>query len=222
MLTFAKLIFNVWYPIVVENETIIRISIFIDNRKWLDNIISSVFYLASSIILFQIGIRKIKLKWYGYVYIIIAFTMTFLFKTSINNYLAFILEFIFGIIVPIIYNIKNKTFNRIHINIIYPILINIFTAIFQFLLMYVRDIQIILDDIPTLIKYTLQLDYYIFLLITLLGVVYIMGNLSWWLFGKDLTKLKVEIEKEEKKENPDKNKILKIKERIKELEKTNV
>ena len=219
ILIFFKVVFNVWYPIIVENSIILKIDDFINKYDWIDIVISLMFYLVSSIFLFQIGIKKIRMKWYGYLFVTISFTGIFFFKTFVNNYLAFLLEMSFGVIIPIVYNLKYKTFNNKIKCILYPIIFNIVVMSYQNALLFVRGIKELLSTIPTIIKYTLQLDYYVFLPITLIWEVYFMGNLSWWFFGKDITLLKAELEKEEKKETPNKEKIAKIKERIKTLEK---
>lgn len=221
ILIFFKVVFNVWYPIIVENSIILKIDDFINKYDWIDIVISLMFYLVSSIFLFQIGIKKIRMKWYGYLFVTISFTGIFFFKTFVNNYLAFLLEMSFGVIIPIVYNLKYKTFNNKIKCILYPIIFNIVISLYQSTLMFVRNINELLSTSSAIIKYTLQMDYYVFLLITLIWEVFFMGNLGWWFFGKDITVLKAELEKEEKKKEPNEKKVLKLKERIDKLEKHN-
>lgn len=221
ILVFAKVCFNVYYPIVVDNKFFIKFCNLAEENFWLDISISLIFYLINSILLFQIGIKKIKMKWYGYLFIVVVFTGTFFFKTFVNNYLAFLLELTFGVIIPIIYNLKYKTFNNKIKCILYPIIFNIVISLYQSTLMFVRNINELLSTSSAIIKYTLQMDYYVFLLITLIWEVFFMGNLGWWFFGKDITVLKAELEKEEKKKEPNEKKVLKLKERIDKLEKHN-
>ena len=219
ILIFFKVCFGSLYPIVVDNKFFIKFCNLAEENFWLDISVSLIFYLINSILLFQIGIKKIKLKWYGYLFVIVTFTGIFFFKTFFNNYLAIILEVFFGIGVPIMYNLKCKTFDKKIKDILYPIIFCSFVSLFQLSLMYIRGIKELLSQVPTIIKYTLQMDYYIFLIITLIWEVYFMGNLGWFFFGRDITTLKAELEKEENKKEPNKKKILKLKEKIKELEK---
>jgi hypothetical protein len=56
----------------------------------------------------------------------------------------------------------------------------------------------------TVTSFVLQIDYYIFIIITWIGVNYFMSlfSLGWW-FNRQITKYRSYIEREESKENPD-------------------
>ena len=220
MLLIMKYCFGQSFPIVCENENFIKICQYIDNNIILDTLVMLFFYLLSSCILFLIGIRKIKFtKWYHLLSVLIIFSGIFYIKTFLNNNFAIILEIIFGIILPIIINVKIKTFDKIWKCIVYPIVMNIIVGLWQLNFLLIRGIQDILTNCNSIIYIILQLDYYIFLIITLIEVVYFMGSLSWWFFCKDITKLNAELEKEKAKPNPNQEKIKEIEKEITKLKK---
>ena len=84
-------------------------------------------------------------------------------------------------------------------------------------IMFVRGIKEVLTTLPILIFLVLQIDYYIYTFINLIGVNYFMGfgGLGWF-WGKSETELLALKETELKKENPDSKLIADI---DKELEK---
>ena len=113
------------------------------------------------------------------------------------------MEIVILIIFPIVYNITHKTFKRMLWNILFPIIINIITMVWQLNILFIRDINELLKDMPFIISFTLQLDYYIFLIITWIGAVYIMSIWGSWFFEEQLNYFKGLKEKELKKKNPD-------------------
>ena len=90
--------------------------------------------------------------------------------------------------------------------------------IFQLNIMFVRELPVSLYEMPMLLQIILQLDYYIFIIITWIGVSW-MGLMSVWFFGKDITVLKAAREKELARKTPNMDTIRIIDERIAELEK---
>ena len=94
---------------------------------------------------------------------------------------------------------------------------NILIMVWQLLIFVVRDINLLLKDMPSLISIVMQIDYYIFLIITYLGVQ-IMSTLGAWFWSKNITQLKAFREEELKKEKPDMETVKQIEARIKELE----
>ena len=98
--------------------------------------------------------------------------------------------------------------------------IYILITIWQFTIYLARGLDInALSNYPSLIYIILQLDYYIFTIITWIGVSF-MGALGWgWFWSKDVTILKAEREKELAKSEPDMKLVEKIDSRIAELEK---
>ena len=121
------------------------------------------------------------------------------------------------IVIPTIITIKTKPYRYKWLNIFMPIIIYFTLNIWQMNILFIKNIQEILTTAPTLVCLIIQFDYYIFLIITWIGVNYFMGIWSaGWFFGKSETEL-LAIKKEElAKEKPD----MKLVEEIdKELEK---
>lgn len=218
IVTFMKVFFNELYPIVVENEKVLYVFSIIENIEILKNIIYCSFYLLNSYLLFTIGIRRTRVKWKYLLPLTLVFIISYYFKTYSYQAIGTIIEISFGIILPIILNIKNKLFGKNIWNIIYPIVTNIVVSLWQLNMLFIRDIDKIMET-STTFQLVLQIDYYIFLVITWIGVNYFMGNLGWWFWSKDVTKIKAELQKEEAKANPNEKKIKQLKERIVELEK---
>lgn len=213
--TIIRLCFDVWFPIVVENIVFIKFCKFIDKYIWLRKIITLIFYLFSSYILFMTSIKKMKFKnKYYSIIIMLIFAISFLFKTFNYTIIGVIFEFSFGIILPILINVRNKTFNKLWKNIFYSLIINLIIFIWQLGFLFIRNIGSISTELSFVICLILQLDYYVFIIITWIGVNYFMGDWSWWLFGKDVTILKAELEKEKSKVKPNAKRILKLEKAI--------
>lgn len=219
ILLIMKFCFGIWYPIVVKNETFISMCNFIDNNKILDYGLKLILYIISGnlIILTSLGIRNYS-KWYLWIVFIILNTGLFYIK-YFSDVAGLIIEIIM-ILIFIIINIKRNTFKHNAINFLFPIIYYVLINLWQLTLLVVRDDgHTILSDYSSLIILIVQIDYYIFLTITWIGVSF-MGLVSWgWFFGKDITVLKAEKSKELSKVNPNMKKIAKIDERIAELEK---
>ena len=121
-----------------------------------------------------------------------------------NNTIGSIIEIINIILLPVFYNLKSKTFNKKILNIFFPIIIYAIVFLFQCNIFLIRGIQDILSEVHFSIALCLQLDYYIFLILTMIGVKYYMG--LWgtgWLWSKKVTQYKSLKEQELKKSNPD-------------------
>lgn len=215
-----KFCFNIWYPIVVENETFIAICSFIDTTTILKYSIMFLFYITSVNILFLTCIGKLKYKSKLLFLLVNAIIiLSFVFK-FLNNSVGMLVEilFIFGII-PIYYNIKNNTFTINIINIVFSLAIYILINVWQLNVGLIRDIMDYLNELPTLIAYVLQLDYYVFILITWIGA-YFMGILSFgWLWGKSESELKTLRRQELNKKCPDNVLIAKIDKRLEKIAK---
>ena len=121
-----------------------------------------------------------------------------------NQTVGFMLELTLLLAYPIYLNYKNVTFMPKYANILFPICIYGITNIWQMNIIFVKGLSSILNTLSPVIFITIQLDYYIFLIITWIGVNYFMGLLSlgWW-FKRQITKYRAYIEREEAKENPD-------------------
>lgn len=218
ILLVMKFCFNIWYPISTNNDTFITICNFFDDN-WIANLILRLFfYMLSSNILFLSLIGKYKYsKWY-YCLIINAIYVGVFFLKNYVGFLGLVFE-LSMVLFAIILNLKRHRFvNRIA-NIFIPIGVYLVVFLWQLLILIVRNTTTYnLDTLPSLVSLILMLDYYIFIIITWIGVN-IMGTWSWgWFFGKDSTTLKAEREKELAKAKPNMIKIRQIESRIKQLE----
>ena len=105
-----KLCFNVWYPIVVESQTFIKVCDFIDNHLWLEFSIGIIFYLFNINIWFLTTIKTKKYTKCIY-FMLLNFLILIVYVVKFfHNTLGGFLEFIYLIIIPTILNIKNNTF----------------------------------------------------------------------------------------------------------------
>ena len=220
ILLVFKFCFNLWYPIIVKNEVFINICNYIDEHKWLIVTIMFILYFLSVniISLTCMGKRKYPSVKFGILINIIIISL-FIIKYFVSV-LGSILEIFYIIGFFIFINIKNKNFPNKKYDILMPIIQYAIINLWQLLIYLVRGLDISsLNNYPVLIPYIIQIDYYIFLIITWIGVSY-MGLYSiGWLFGKDITVLKAEREKELSKAKPNMKKINSIDIRIAELEK---
>lgn len=216
-LSVIKLLFNQWYPIIVEDTWFIKMCNFIDSNVVLKYGIALLFYLLSVNIIF---LTSIKRMWYkrplDLIIINIIIIFCYFIKT-VNNSVGMLIELAYLIVIPTIITIKTKPYRYKWLNIFMPIIIYFTLNIWQMNILFIKNIQEILTTAPTLVCLIIQFDYYIFLIITWIGVNYFMGIWSaGWFFGKSETEL-LAIKKEElAKEKPD----MKLVEEIdKELEK---
>lgn len=218
ILLIYKILFNKWYPIIIKNNILINVCNFIDNHKIIYYIITYIFYLCSNYIIYLTCTNRKKLnKFKEFISLFIIILFIYISKI-LNNIGGNLLEILL-IICYILDNIKFNNFINKRQNIIIPIFVYIILNIWQLNILIIRNIfDIHINEMPSLIGFSLQLDYYIFILITWIGGSY-MGLWSMgWFFGKDITTLKAEKEKELAKEQPNKDLIKKIDEKILELE----
>ena len=215
ILLILKFCFGIWYPIVINNEWFIKINtIIIQYCKYL---LLSMFYTINLNVLYLISCRKFWYsKWYEAITINILIQISFCIKMY-SRALGILPELIILIFIPLFYLLKTHKSNPVKI-ILYPIIMQIFIAIWQLNIYLVRGINFdIASDEHILIGIILQLDYYIFTIITWIGVTK-MSLFGAWFFGKDVTTLKAEREKELAKANSDTALIEKLDASIKELE----
>lgn len=210
LLVFFKLCFNIWYPIVVKNKYLIKLGNYIDNNFYLKAGITLIFYLLNNA-LFYLTSTINKIKNHKVIFIIIGIITLIIYVIKVkNNTIGSILELILLLMFSICYNlIVNKHIGKIRC-ILLPIILYIIINVWQLNILFVRELYNNLNNIPFIISFVLQIDYYVFMVITWIGVVY-MG--MWgigWLWGKSITELKAIKEKELEKKNPDKELIKKI------------
>ncbi len=219
ILLIFKFCFNLWYPVVVENEVFINVCNFIDEHKWLSLIIMGFFYVLDININTLICTNKKKYdNWVFFIIMNIIILSNYVVK-YFNSIIGNIGE-ILMIISYIIINLKQNNFKNKAINILLPLIFYGVLNLWQFTMLIVRGTDsLVLSDLPSLIYLILQFDYYIFTIITWIGVSY-MGLLGMgWFWSKDITVLKAHKEKELAKEKPDMELVAKIDSRIAELEK---
>ena len=220
MLVIAKLLFNKWYPIVVDNEKFITICNYIDKHNIIKYIIMLFFYILSNNLWYLTATKQKRIKGMkNFITLNVLVIGTFVVK-HFNNNVGAIVECITLIIVPIVLNLKRNSCGSLARNILMPIIIYILINAWQFTIFFIRDIDYeVLTTLPLLISYILMIDYYIFIIIQWTGVAF-MGLFSGgWLFGKTDVELKALKEQELKKKNPDKKIIEAIDKRLKALEK---
>lgn len=215
ILVAMKLCFNIWYPIIVENAFIINICNFIDDNKIIKIILYLVFYILNGFLILLIYTKQKRINKITLIVYFISLIIGYFLK-NYSNILGIVYEILI-IIYASIYNLKNKTFKQKYKNVFFPIIIYFLINIWQLNIFFIRGIENILTNIPSLINLVLQIDYYIFLLITWIGVSY-MGVLGFgWLWGKSETELLALKEEELKKEKPDEKLIEQIDKKLEEL-----
>ena len=218
ILLIMKYCFNIWYPIIVNNDILIEIGVFLDNTHILSipglsivlkvaNMIAEIFYCFNVIIAYLICLKKKKLN-IKYIIILVSISIIVCIIKEIIA-IGFICEFILLIIIPTIINIKENTFHNKALNILFALIVNAICFLWQLSILLIRNINDVLTTAPSIIAIIMQLDYYIFLIIFYIGVCH-MGIWGIWLFGKSLTELKAMKAEEEKKENPDKDYIAEL------------
>lgn len=200
ILDILKFSFGIWYPIIVENKNLLQFFNFIDNHKILKTVFNFLLYTINLNITFLILIIhnkfRNKLLFIGFNVIVLGLFIIKFFDRKIGSIIELSI-----ILMAIIFNLKNKTFNKKIFNIIYPLLATLMMNLYQLGMVFARDITEVIDTLPTSIMYILQIDYYIFLLIMLIGVN--MGILGFgYLWSYELTRLKALKEKELKKKKP--------------------
>jgi len=214
LLLILKFCFNLWYPVVSENETFINICNFIDEHKIVHDILLYSFYMFNFYFCYLTarGLSKLSKRYFIIIILLIALGISLL--KQFNMVIGLIVEIILLVILPIILNIKTKRYERNIKNILIPICYYALVNFWQLLIYLVRGItNEVLLNMPTLIYLILQIDYYIFIIITWIGVIYMFGGVGW-LFGKTITELRALKEKELNKKNPDTKLIAEIEEVI--------
>jgi len=203
-----KFLFHQWYPIVVKSKMIIEFGNYVDEHKWLYYAINYVYYSISGNIII---LTALKQKMYKRVITGIIFNLliiaSFIIKAIFGNSIGMIVEITYLLIVPIFINIKNKTFNKVWKNIVFVVVYYLIINIWQLNIILIRDVQQVLTTAPFVIVMAMQIDYYIFLLITYMEVS-IMGLSSFfWFFGMTETELLAIKEEELQKAYPNPKKL---------------
>ena len=208
IMVIFKFCFNIWYPIVEDNKYILAISRFIYDNWVVKTIIMYGFYILNINLWILISILSKKYS-NKKILILIQFLMIIGFTIkNFNNTYGCIFELLYLVIIPIIINLK-RNINKLF-SIIFPIVIYLMINIWQLNIGFIRGIDNVITNLPFIISFYLQIDYYIFILNTWIGVSFMGLWGGGWLWGKSLTELKAMKEKELAKENPDAELIAEI------------
>lgn len=218
ILLVMKFCFNIWYPIVIENEYLLRLNDFVQGTI-IRYLISGVFYIISANILYLTSCRKQK---YDSVLEAIVINLisivALIFKITIQ-WLGVVFEISISVIIPTIYLIRVKKHYKLWFRILYPLIIQVIISVWQLNILFLRNVDTeTIRNEYFIIGFALQLDYYIFLIITWIGVSF-MGIWSFWFFNHDVTALKAEKKKELGKKNPNMKKVESLDIQIAKLEK---
>lgn len=212
IMMIGKFCFNYWYPIICEFEWFINLCNFLDNNNYVRLSIYILLYILNLNIWYLTNTKRMRIKKILPFILINLLIISNFFIKNHNNLIGFIIEILILVILPILYNIKNNTFKVYRknifvkniINILLPIIIYILLNIWQANIMFIRDVDIILTNSSSLVALILQGDYYIFTIITWMGVNYYMGILGagWW-WHRPTTELEAMKAEELLKSNPD-------------------
>ena len=219
ILLIMKFCFGVWYPIVVKNQTFINICDWLDKHYLIYSITVVIFYMLNcNLFILTATKTKIKnVKWY----IALILNILFLGNCLLKRYsqpIGFIIEVLLLLGFSIFFNFKVKRFRKIF-NVLIPLIVYMLVNLWQLNILLVRnvDIDYLTNNVP-LIYYVMQIDYYIFLIISYIGVL----NMGWggigWLWNKDITELKALREKELLKSKPNQKLLTEIDRVIKSKE----
>lgn len=189
LMDVLKLTFNYYYPIVIENSKLLKISKYIDDNKWLDYIISFPFYIVNSIIIYLCSVKE---KWFlnkkHLIIILLGYTLAYPCKI-INPWLGLVAIIIPYILLPIFLTRNNKK---------WILIMFLLDNIFQILSNITRGNNLIIQE-TYIIRTCMGIDYYLLFLIYYIGGCH-MGLqfvLPW--FTKKETVINAKIEKLEKK-----------------------
>lgn len=219
LLLILKFCFNMWYPIACDNKVFTQVCSYIDANKWLYVLVSGILYVVSLniICLTCIGKKKynnLTLPLLLNVIIIVSFCLK-----VFNSILGNVFEIIFIFLNMSLLNYKQKNFDSTWKDLLIPIIEYALLNLWQFTMLIIRDTdELVLNELPMLVSLILQIDYYVFILITWIGVSHMGWFSAGWFWSKDVTVLKAERDKELAKKNPNVDKLAKINKLIADLE----
>lgn len=217
-LTIVKLLFNFWYPIIISNEPFMTFCNFVDKHEPIKFIIGMLFYIANLNITYLTSTSRFK---YNSIKELSIINIIILVSYSIKyfSWIGLIPEIAVLVVLPIIYNIRHsnrKSKLSLALSILYPIIIYALLNVYQLNILFVRGLKDILTELPMVITYAMQLDYYVFLFILWIGGVLFMGWIAaGFFFSKSETELLAMREVELAKANPDKRYLDQIEKALK-------
>jgi len=209
-------VFNIWYPIAVESVTFMKVCNFVDDTPFIKLALNFILFILTANIIFLSFIGKWK---YDKLVDCICTNVLLIIIFVVKMYITIIgsLLDITLIVLSIIINIKSNRFTKTIMNILSPIIIYILLNLWQLNILFIKDINEILSNAPTLVLILIQSDYHIFLLITWMGVNIFMGISSLgWFFGKSDSELKEIRARELSKKAPDLKMVAEIEKILKD------
>lgn len=223
----CKYCFHMWFPIFSKNIYLIKVCDFIDENLILRHLVYLSLYVLNFGLVYLISTKQSKYSNKKELYIILTISIANYVIKNLSNIYGLLIEALILVVFPIITDtikMKEKTFWKVlFLGVLYPIIVNAIIILWQSSIFLIRDIEDMMNTLPTLINLILQIDYYIFLIITFLGVKIFMSTLGVWLWCNEITKLEACIEEEKKKKEPNETIIKFIEKRIKKIkEKENV
>lgn len=208
-IVLLKLVFNKWFPIIIENYKLMCFSKKLDNTRVLKYFVFLSFYLLNGNMLYLTSSYKKKYKNKIELFIIdILIILSFIIKIYFNYY-SLLIELLITIVIPIINLYKYNKYSKL-ICILHPILVQVITILWQANILFARNLPHMLKNETIVVQIILQIDYYIFIIVMYIGEVNNMGLIGFWLFGKDKTTIKAMIERENKKSKPNQKKLDKL------------
>lgn len=185
LMVVLKLTLNYYYPIVIENSKLLSLSMYLDERVWLTNLIDFIPFILNSTIIYLCSVRE---KWFvkkSHMIIIYSLYSCVYTAKAINLWLGFAVSLIPYIIVPL-FTTRNK--KR------YVFIMFILDNIFQLLSNFARGNAIIVNNTYILDRMML-LDYYLMFIIYYIGGCHMgMPTVLPW-FVKRETAINAKIEK---------------------------
>lgn len=185
LMVILKLIFNYYYPIIIENSKLLSISKYIDDHQIINYIISYILYCGNTILITLCCLNE---KWYlrtwHLILILGTATLGYIGKI-INTYIGTIIILIPYIIIPLFITKRNR---------IWIFITFILDNVFQLLSNFVRGNTLIIND-TFLIERIMLIDYYLMFIIYYIGGCHMgLATLLPW-FTKKETVINAKIEK---------------------------
>lgn len=210
-----KLCFGVWYPIVIENELLISISEWIDNHLYIRNFILASFYCFNLNFIYLITSDRGKMVTSKEKIIITCLSLTSFILKSMGISIYIILELGVILFIPLVLSFKTK---QKKLDIVFSLILFLAINVWQLSILFIRDIGK-LDDMSIIIMITLQVDYYLFLVILYFRRrCQVMGLIGALWFGKTIEENKQLLEQELAKETPNEEYVAALKKEIRKSE----
>lgn len=189
LMVVLKLTFNYYYTIVIENSKLLEISYYLDERKWLTNLIEFIPYTCNATLLYLCAVRE---KWFinkSHAIIIYSLYACVYTAKAIDTWLGFAVSLIPYIIIPLFLTRNKKR---------YVFIMFILDNVFQILSNFARGNALIVNN-TFITDRIMLLDYYLMFIIYYIGGCHMgMSTVLPW-FVKKETAINAKIEKYKEK-----------------------